>query len=976
MQENDNFSWDIRLEDDDGLCSRTMKASTIVTEAHMSVSGGDEIVITTNEGSKTATISAEVDEGIVQSWTWTSNEEDIATVTADANNGSQATITGVSGGMTTISIQAELVDGRVVRSTKTIRVLAISLGEEDSMIVNGDSGALSITLVPTAFTTTPSYTWNSNNTEVATVDSNGNVTAVAHGTAVITASASYGDKLVISSGKTINVYEVSAIQGDNVGFVGTGNEFNVGVQVTAPDGSPVSSFDQTWSSSNTSVAPAPSGIDTTARTVSPTANGSTIISVEVTVAGKKATRQKTLTIYDLVVSGNKLLSQTGTTNSLTLTPSLKSGNTTYNESVTYSYNAGTETNATVSNSGVVTAKNTGNGSEDITVTATVNGKTLTKTHTVHVIAVSGNTNFIAGETARPLTATTKPTGYSYNWSSSNSNKTQVNSSTGMITAITEGSTTITLTVTKLGGSESLAITTPITTYSLSIIGNTLYDKTDSAKIFTPSLKNGNIDYPESDITYSWTSGTTANATIDETTGILTPKAGGSTLITLSAKRNGTTVKTVTKTIYVIEVKGCTNFIVGGSARALTVVPASISGVTYTWSSNTTLFTVNGSTGEITANSNGNPTVKLTATNGSETINVNTDITLSNLSVTSPNSVISGNTISIAEGEEFSVTKSLSPSFTYSSMTCTSSNSNIAAVDNNFKITGKAQGSSSITVSFTMSDGTSLVKQNAFTINVIQYHTVNSVSELNSFLSNMPANSTGKPYKIKITNPTANDVKQADDNLSSSGTEGTLRKILQNNSTKYVDLSKTTLPVTSLKSAFSYCSTLIKPPIIPNGVTDMFSTFSNCSNLTQAPSIPDGVTTLRWTFENCYELSIGPDTIPSSVKDMGRTFCNCKKLQSVPNIPEGVNSMNWCFAGCTMLDQHIEIPSTVPELVSTFEDSGIDGKTVTVKANLISSSNWKNTFKGVARVFVQVVSHEAGLACESADGWDDNTMAVY
>ena len=201
MQENDNFSWDIRLEDDDGLCSRTMKASTIVTEAHMSVSGGDEIVITTNEGSKTATISAEVDEGIVQSWTWISNEEDIATVIADANNGSQATITGVSGGMTTISIQAELVDGRVVRSTKTIRVLAISLGEEDSMIVNGDSGALSITPVPTAFTTTPSYTWNSNNTGVATVDSNGNVTAVANGTAVITASASYGDKIVISSGK-------------------------------------------------------------------------------------------------------------------------------------------------------------------------------------------------------------------------------------------------------------------------------------------------------------------------------------------------------------------------------------------------------------------------------------------------------------------------------------------------------------------------------------------------------------------------------------------------------------------------------------------------------------------------------------------------------------------------------------------------------------------------------------------------------
>ena len=1143
MQENDNFSWDIRLEDDDGLCSRTMKASTIVTEAHMSVSGGDEIVITTNEGSKTATISAEVDEGIVQSWTWTSNEEDIATVTADANNGSQATITGVSGGMTTISIQAELVDGRVVRSTKTIRVLAISLGEEDSMIVNGDSGALSITPVPTAFTTTPSYTWNSNNTEVATVDSNGNVTAVAHGTAVITASASYGDKLVISSGKTINVYEVSAIQGDNVGFVGTGNEFNVGVQVTAPDGSPVSSFDQTWSSSNTSVAPAPSGIDTTARTVSPTANGSTIISVEVTVAGKKATRQKTLTIYDLVVSGNKLLSQTGTTNSLTLTPSLKSGNTTYNESVTYSYNAGTETNATVSNYGVVTAKNTGNGSEDITVTATVNGKTLTKTHTVHVIAVSGNTNFIAGETARPLTATTKPTGYSYNWSSSNSNKTQVNSSTGMITAITEGSTTITLTVTKLGGSESLAITTPITTYSLSIIGNTLYDKTDSAKIFTPSLKNGNIDYPESDITYSWTSGTTANATIDETTGILTPKAGGSTLITLSAKRdgvtvksvtktiyvigiigctnfiageteraltvadgnsgatltwgtndsdkvsvnassgkinaisngtatikltatkgtesltvstqitiytlsivgntlydktagaktftpslkngntaypdsdisyswssgtaatatigsttgsmtpkaggstvisltakrNGTTVKTVTKTIYVIEVKGCTNFIVGGSARALTVVPASISGVNYTWSTNSSLATVNQSTGNITASSSGNLKIYLRATNGSETINVETNITNSNLSLSSPMTVISGTTINIAVGEEFSVTKALSPNFTYSSMTCTSSNSNIAAVDNNFKITGKAQGSSSITVSFTMSDNTVLTKENAFTVNVLQYHTVSSKDALNSFLSNMPANTNGTPYKIKITNLTSSDVYQGPD--ATYAVEGTLRKILQTNSTKYVDLSEVTLPVVEdMSYLFHQCSTLVKPPRIPNGVTNLSYAFNSCSNLKTAPSIPSGVTSLFCTFYDCENLETAPSSIPSTVTYMVRTFSGCRKLQSVPTIPEGIINMNYCFYDCDSLNQDMILPSTLEELVSVFQSSGLNGKTIKVKAdfygvNGAGTDKWENAFAGVASVNVWVASQEAGDACSNAPGWNEATMEI-
>ena len=86
-------------------------------------------------------------------------------------------------------------------------------------------------------------------------------------------------------------------------------------------------------------------------------------------------------------------------------------------------------------------------------------------------------------------------------------------------------------------------------------------------------------------------------------------------------------------------------------------------------------------------------------------------------------------------------------------------------------------------------------------------------------------------------------------------------------------------------------------------------------------------------------------------------------------------MNWCFAGCTMLDQHIVIPSTVPELVSTFENSGINGKTITVKADLTTANKWKNTFHGVARVFVEVASQEAGDACRAADGWDDENMTI-
>ena len=977
MHENDNISWNIRIEDDDGLSSLTRKASTIVSEAHLTVSGEEEVVLTTNSGDNA--VNASVDEGSVQSWSWVSNNTNIATVSStDADN---ATITPVAGGTTTIDITANLTDGRVVRASKTIRVLDISLGgnTSESMIVNGDDGDLSITATAAGFPSSPTYTWSSTDPSVATVDSTGTVTAVAHGTANITVSAQYGGKTVTSSAKTINVYEVSAIMGDSVGFVGSSNAFNVEVIATGPNGQSPSPWSQNWTSTNTSVAPNPATTNTNARKITPTSGGTTNIKVVVTINGKKATRQKTLTIYDLVVSGKTLLSQTGTNSNLTLTPSLKAGSTTYSGSVTYSYSAGIGTNATVNNSGIVTAKSTGSGSQDITVTANVNGKTLTKTHTVQVISVSGTTNFIAGESARKLTFTDIPTGYSYTWSSNYPSRTSVNSSTGYITAITEGSANITLTVTKTGGSESLAIVTPVTTYSLSIVGNTLYDKTAGAKTFTASLKNGDTTYSGSDISYSWSSGTAATATISSTTGSMTPKAGGSTVISLTAKRNGTTVKTVTKTIYVIEVKGCTNFIVGGSARALTVVPASISDVTYTWSDNSTLVSVDESNGKITANSDGTATIKLTAKKGSETINVNTSITLSKLSLSSPMTVISGTTINIAVGEEFSVTKALSPNFTYSSMTCTSSNSNIAAVDNNFKITGKAQGSSSITVSFTMSDNTVLTKENAFTVNVLQYHTVSSKDALNSFLSNMPANTNGTPYKIKITTLSPSDVYQGPD--ATYAVEGTLRKILQTNSTKYVDLSEVTLPVVEdMSRIFLQCSTLVKPPRIPNGVTNLSHAFNSCSNLKTAPSIPSGVTSLFCTFDSCANLETAPSSIPSTVTYMVRTFSGCRKLQSVPTIPEGVTNMNYCFYDCDSLNQDMVLPSTLEELVGVFQSSGLNGKTISVKAdfyglNGAGTDKWEDAFAGVASVNVWVASQEAGDACSNAPGWNEATMEI-
>ena len=1140
MQENDNLSWHIRIEDDDGLTSRTMTASTIVREAHMSITGGEEVVITTNEGTNTGTIRAEVDEGTVKTWTWTSDSPTVATVSAGASDSSQATITAAGGGVTTIHVEAELTDGRVVRSSKNVRVLAVSLGTEtDSMIVNGDAANLTITPVATAFPTTPSYTWQSSNTDVATVNASGAVTAVSYGTAVITASASYGGKTVISSAKTISVYEVSEIQGDSIGFVGTGNDFNVEVQVTDPDGNNYSSFSQSWHSSNTDVAPVPSVTNTNARKVTPASGGTTNISVDVTVAGKTATRQKTLTIYDLVVSGNTLLSRTGTSSSLTLTPSLKSGSTTYGESVTYSYSSANGTNATVNTtSGVVTAKSTGDGSETITVTATVNGKTLTKTHTVYVISVSGNTNFIAGESA-PLTATTKPIGYTYSWATSNPSRAQVVASTGMVTAISEGSTTIALTVTKgseslavattittyalsisgntlyaknagaktltaslkngstsysgtdityswssgttatatinassgsltpvaggstvitlsakrngavvktvtktvyvvevsgntsfiagetpraltvthgssgasltwstgdstkatvnastgkittstngitsiiltaTKGSETLTITTSITIYTLSISGNTLYNKTAGAKTLTASLKNGSTSYSGTDITYSWSSGTTATATINNTSGSMTPVAGGSTVITLSAKRNGTVVKTVTKTVYVIEVKGCTNFIAGENTRSLTVSPSNITGATYSWTNvSGQTYASTTSSGVITASAKGSATVRLTVTASSEVCNIDVPLRVSSLTLTS-NSLLSGTTASIAVGEKVTFAYTLDPAFTPESTSFTSASTSKATVAaGTLTVTGVATGTSYITVTMTK-DGSTLKKQ-ILTASIIANHSV-SKANLNTWLAGLPANDKNTPYKINITNLTANDILQDGD--GSTVKQGTLRAILQSNSTKYVDLSSTTLPASEdMTAALRGCGTLVRAPAISSGVKNMKDFFSSCSNLQSPVVIPYGVEHMWGTFENCTSLTTAPE-LPSTLSGTNgcglvRTFSGCTSLTQAPSsIPSGVTNMNFCFSGCSKLSTVPDLPANVTSIVSVFYGCKINGTTVTVYGLIEDSSYCNNAFAGNPRVFVRVGYQETGMALESAEGWDDENMAI-
>ena len=147
----------------------------------------------------------------------------------------------------------------------------------------------------------------------------------------------------------------------------------------------------------------------------------------------------------------------------------------------------------------------------------------------------------------------------------------------------------------------------------------------------------------------------------------------------------------------------------------------------------------------------------------------------------------------------------------------------------------------------------------------------------SVLASLDDNTTADAdlYKIKITGLDSSNLADVKAALKDSA-----------NSAKYVDLSPTTLPsVTSLYQAFEGCGTLVKPPVLPDGVADLSYCFAGCTNLKEAPVLPVDV---QW-INHC--------------------FFYCTSLQTAPVIPESVIQMKGCFKGCTVLHGRVVIKAS-------------------------------------------------------------------
>lgn len=189
---------------------QTATCTVTVTKADVAVESVtlNPTTLTLEKGS-TGTLTATVapQNATNNTVTWSSSNPEVATV-------ANGTVTAVSAGTATITVTTA--DGNhkatctVTVTPKTVPVSGIQVQGAASIYV-GDTTKLTATVTPTN-ATNQKVTWSSNNESVATVGTDGTVTAVSAGTATITATAQDGSGISGSFVVTVQQADTTALK--------------------------------------------------------------------------------------------------------------------------------------------------------------------------------------------------------------------------------------------------------------------------------------------------------------------------------------------------------------------------------------------------------------------------------------------------------------------------------------------------------------------------------------------------------------------------------------------------------------------------------------------------------------------------------------------------------------------------------------------------------------------------------------------
>ena len=142
-------------------------------------------VLTLNKGDSATLVAAVLpDDATNKAVTWSSSNEAVAAV--DQNG--KVTAKGKGTATITVTSQADSTKKATCTVTVNVPVDSVTLDKSELTLTEGDTETLTATVLPDD-ATNKSVTWSSSNEAVATVDQNGTVTAIAVGSATVTATS-------------------------------------------------------------------------------------------------------------------------------------------------------------------------------------------------------------------------------------------------------------------------------------------------------------------------------------------------------------------------------------------------------------------------------------------------------------------------------------------------------------------------------------------------------------------------------------------------------------------------------------------------------------------------------------------------------------------------------------------------------------------------------------------------------------------
>lgn len=407
--------------------------------------------------------------------TWSIDDSSIATIES-----TMGTVKGVSAGTTTVTASFTA-DGTTYSGSATLTVTdasstvsSISLDPTAATIQIGKTQQLTATVTPAG---TSAVSWSSNNEAVATVDQNGLVTGLKAGTATITATATEDSNItataIISVTKSTTLYYLAPVSWSGVWvyfYKDNSNKYNTSptaamtkldasdylvdgadidttkynlYSITVPDTNAdyaiFASASGTWNNQDPAQnaggrATAPEG-----KNGYYNSNGTAVL------VTRKAPTSIAVTPATNTIASNQTVQLTAT--------ATYNDNTTEDISGTVTWTSSDTSIATVSSNGLVTAVKEG----EVTITALVAGTSLSDTATVTVknatptsITLSPSTVSLLTGTLYTLTPSYKPANVNASlvdlvWTSSDESVATVDSD-GIVTAVAEGTATITATV--------------------------------------------------------------------------------------------------------------------------------------------------------------------------------------------------------------------------------------------------------------------------------------------------------------------------------------------------------------------------------------------------------------------------------------------------------------------------------------------------------------------------------------------------